>query len=463
MAKAWAGRFDQDTDARVESFTESVSFDHRLFRHDIAASIAHATMLAESDLVSADERDAICTTLKEIEAEIAEGHFEFDISKEDIHLHIESELIRRVGDPGRKLHTGRSRNDQVATDLKLWIRGELDERTKEIALLQGAFVQMAERSGPLILPGYTHLQRAQPVLAAHYLLSYVEKFERDRTRLADCRRRLNTLPLGAAALAGTSLPIDRRRVAELLKFDCIAANSLDVSSDRDFVVETVFVLVMIAEHLSAWAEEWVLWTTTEFDFLRLPDAFCTGSSIMPHKKNPDILELIRGRSARVIGDLQTLLVLIKGLPLAYNRDLQEDKPPLFDAMDTVRANVRMAQAVVQEAQWNRSSIESKLDQGFLDATTLMERLIASGTPMRTAHEAVGRLVKEAISRGCRLADLNLESFESLAPGKGTSIRDSLGVANAVSAFQSLGSTSPKLVREQLESWKQRLSTETVQS
>lgn len=457
MAKAWAGRFDQDTDAQVEEFTESVSFDRRLFRHDVAGSIAHATMLAENGLLSAQERDAICATLKEIEAEIATGSFAFDVSKEDIHLHIESELIRRIGDAGRKLHTARSRNDQIATDLKLWIRDELDALTGQVAQLQSALVGMAERSEDLIIPGYTHLQRAQPVLAAHYLLSYVEKFERDRTRIADCRRRLNALPLGAAALAGTSLPIDRRRVADLLGFENVAANSLDVSSDRDFVVETVFVLVLIAEHLSGWADEWVLWATTEFDFLRLPDAFCTGSSIMPQKKNPDVLELIRGRSARVIGDLQTLLVLLKGLPLAYNRDLQEDKPPLFDAMDTVRANLRLAGAIVQKAEWNRPSIEARLDRGFLDATTLMERLIALGTPMRTAHEAVGRLVKEAISRDCRLADLSPETFESLAPGNGSVLRDSLGVRKAVAAFQSLGSTAPELVRQQIVNWKERLS------
>lgn len=456
MAKAWGGRFESGTDARVEQFTESISFDRRLYRHDVAASVAHATMLAEVGLLSADERDAICRTLRAIESEIADGRFEFDVALEDIHLHIESELIRRLGDAGRKLHTARSRNDQVATDLKLWIRDEIDALDREVAELQRSFVRMADRSAELIIPGYTHLQRAQPVLAAHYLLAHVEKYQRDRGRLADCRDRMNSLPLGAAALAGTSLPIDRSRTAKLLAFDRVAANSLDVASDRDFVLETAFVLAIIAEHLSAWAEEWILWTTTEFDFLRLPDAFCTGSSIMPHKKNPDVLELIRGKTGRVVGALTALLVMVKGLPLAYNRDFQEDKPQIFDSMDAVRGSVRMAAALIDQAQWNRASIESTLDKGHLDATTLMEQLVLWGLPMRTAHEAVGRLVKEAVDRNCRLVDLEVEQFESLVAGRGGEIRDSLGAANALAAFRSYGSTAPNLVREQLCEWKRRL-------
>jgi argininosuccinate lyase len=457
MAKAWGGRFEGDTDARVERFTESISFDQRLYRHDIAGSIAHATMLSEVGLISADEAKAIESTLREIEKEIDENRFEFDISKEDIHLHIESELIARLGDTGRKLHTGRSRNDQVSLDLKLWTRDELDALEENLRRLQRALVHAAERSVDLIIPAYTHLQRAQPVLAAHYLLAYVEKYERDRERVGDARRRLNALPLGAAALAGTSLPINRQRVAELLGFETVAANSLDVSSDRDFVLETVFVLTMIAEHLSSWAEEWILWTTTEFNFILLPDAFCTGSSIMPQKKNPDVLELIRGKTARVIGSLQALLVLVKGLPLAYNRDLQEDKPRLFDAMDTVQASVELAAAMIEKAEWNRPVIESKLESGFLDATTLMELLIRAGTPMRSAHEAVGRLVREAIDKQSTLAELDVERFESLAPGKGSEIRSQLGTKKAVAAFQSEGSTAPTLVRQQVEKWKSRLA------
>lgn len=456
MAKAWGGRFEQETDRRVELFTESISFDKRLFRHDIRGSIAHARMLAEVGLIAEEDAKQIAATLGEIESEIAAGEFPFDISLEDIHLHIESELIRRLGDTGRKLHTARSRNDQIATDLKLWIRDQLDLLDEQLKAIQKALVAAAEKADDLIIPAYTHLQRAQPVLAAHYLLAYVSKYERDRSRIADCRRRLNVLPLGAAALAGTSLPIDRRRVAELLDFDAVADNSLDVSSDRDFVIESVFVLTLIAEHLSSWAEEWILWTTTEFDFLRLPDAFCTGSSIMPHKKNPDVLELIRGKTARVIGDLQALLVLVKGLPLAYNRDLQEDKPPLFDAFDTVLQSTALAAAMIEGAEFNRPSIEARLDSGFLDATTLMEQLIRRGVPMRSAHEAVGKLVKLCIDRNCRLVDLAEDEFEKLVPGSGGELKRTLGVANAVQSFVSEGSTAPNLVREQVRIWKQRL-------
>lgn len=456
MAKAWGGRFEEDTDKRVEQFSESISFDKRLYRHDIQGSIAHATMLAEVGLITPEDAQQITATLQEIEREIAEGRFAFDIALEDIHLHIESELIHRLGDAGRKLHTARSRNDQIATDLKLWIREHLDLLDEQLGSVQKALVSAAEKADDLIIPAYTHMQRAQPVLAAHYFLAYVAKYERDRTRLADCRRRLNVLPLGAAALAGTTLPIDRQRVAQLLGFDSVADNSLDVSSDRDFVLETAFVLTMIAEHLSAWAEEWILWTTTEFDFLHLPDAFCTGSSIMPHKKNPDVLELIRGKTARVIGDLQTLLVLVKGLPLAYNRDLQEDKPPLFDAMDTVLASTALAAAVIEGAEFKRPSIEARLESGFLDATTLMEQLIHHGVPMRSAHEAVGRLVKKCLDTRCRLAELPDEEFENLVPGNGATLKSKLGVANAVAAFVSEGSTAPEQVRKQLQIWKQRL-------
>src|SRR5205807_1759150 len=296
---------------------------------------AHARMLAEVGLLTSDEAERIAATLDEIAGEIERGQFEFSIKLEDIHTHIERALIERLGDTGRKLHTGRSRNDQVVTDVKLWVRDALDALDGRLQEMQAALVAAALRERDVVLPGYTHLQRAQPVLAAHYFLAYVEKYQRDRDRLADCRKRVNVLPLGTAALAGTSLPIDRDSVARQLGFDAVAANSLDVSSDRDFLIEFVFDLSLIALHLSGWAEEWVLWTTTEFGFLDLPDAFCTGSSIMPHKKNPDVLELTRGKAARVLGDLQNLMVLVKGLPLAYNRDLQEDKVALFDAFDTV--------------------------------------------------------------------------------------------------------------------------------
>jgi argininosuccinate lyase len=455
--KTWGGRFSGETDNRVEAFTESISFDRRLYRHDVRASQAHARMLAEVGLLTADEAAQIVTSLDAIAADIDRGEFAFSVKLEDIHTHIERALIERLGDIGRKLHTGRSRNDQVVTDVKLWVRDAIDNLDGQLRELQAALLAAAESNHDLVLPGYTHLQRAQPVLAAHYFLAYVEKYQRDRERLADCRQRVNVLPLGAAALAGTSLPIDRESVCRQLGFDTIAANSLDVSSDRDFLLEFVFDLSVIALHLSGWAEEWVLWSTTEFGFLDLPDAFCTGSSIMPHKKNPDVLELIRGKAARVVGDLQHLLVLVKGLPLAYNRDLQDDKVALFDAHDIVAASLELAAPLVRQARFRREVIAARLEDGFLDATTLMEFFIGQGVPMRAAHEAVGKLVRLCEQRRCRLADLEPEVYESVRPGLGSGVYKVLGVANALAAFRSAGSTAPAEVQRQLALWRQRLS------
>ena len=455
--KTWGGRFTGSTDERVELFTESISFDQRLYREDIRASQAHARMLASVDLLTIDESEQIINALNEIKTEIESDDFEYFISLEDIHTHIERALIERIGDVGRKLHTGRSRNDQVATDIKLWIRSAIDHLDELLKRLQASLLQSAEAHQDVIIPGYTHLQRAQPVLASHYFLAYIEKYQRDRERLSDCRKRVNVLPLGAAALAGTTLPIDRNHVAKELEFDSLARNSMDVSSDRDFLLEFVFDLSLIALHLSGWAEEWILWATTEFNFLDLPDAFCTGSSIMPHKKNPDVLELIRGKAARVVGDLQQLIVLVRGLPLAYNRDLQEDKPAVFDAFDTVAASVDLASALIPETKLRREVISSRLEAGFLDATTLMEHCIAQGLPMRAAHEAVGNLVRQCEEKNCRLADLPKESFEDIQTGLSEGVHQVLGVENAVRAFQSEGSTAPARVAEQLQWWKQQLS------
>src|SRR4051812_34277507 len=415
-------------------------------------------MLAEVGLLTADEATQIVASLDEIAARIDRGDFTFTIKLEDIHTHIERALIDRLGDVGRKLHTGRSRNDQVVTDVKLWVRDAVDAMDARLKALQTAFLGLGERHRDLVLPGYTHMQRAQPVLATHYALAYVEKVQRDRERLADCRKRVNVLPLGAAALAGTTLPIDRDSVARQLGFESVAANSLDVSSDRDFLVEFVFDLSLIALHLSGWAEEWVLWTTTEFGFLDLPDQFCTGSSIMPHKKNPDVLELTRGKAARVVGSLQQLLMLVKGLPLAYNRDLQEDKQPLFDAFDTVDAALELAAALIRETRLRREAIAARLEDGHLDATTLMEHLIAQGVPMRAAHEAVGKLVRLCEERRCRLADLPADVYETVRPGLAPGVYKVLGVANALGAFRGAGSTAPAEVDRQLEQWRTRLGT-----
>ncbi len=454
--KTWGGRFRGDTDRRVEAFTESIRFDQRLYRHDVRASQAHARMLAEVGLLTADEAEQIASALDAIAGEIDRGEFAFSIQLEDIHTHIERALIERLGDLGRKLHTGRSRNDQVVTDLKLWVRDAIDGLDALLLELQAALVDAAGRHPDVVLPGYTHLQRAQPVLAAHYFLAYAEKYQRDRDRLTDCRKRVNVLPLGAAALAGTSIPIDRDSVRRQLGFDAVAANSLDVSSDRDFALEFVFCLSTIALHLGGWAEEWVIWSTTEFNFLELPDAFCTGSSIMPHKKNPDVLELIRGKTARVVADLQQLMVLVKGLPLAYNRDLQEDKEPLFDAHDTVAASLEVAAALIRETRLRQDVIAARLEAGHLDATTLMEFLILQGTPMRSAHEAVGKLVRLCEERRCRLADLPPEMYESVRTGLGATVYRVLGVANALAAFRSYGSTAPAEVTRQLTLWRERV-------
>ncbi len=455
-AKAWGGRFTQRTDERVEAFTESISFDARLAAVDIRGSQAHARMLAKVGLLTGDEADLICNSLDDIGGEIERGEMTFRTDLEDIHMHIESRLIEKIGDVGRKLHTARSRNDQISTDLRLYVRDAIDQLDDLLADVQRAFVGRGESDVDVVLPGYTHLQRAQPVLAPHYWLAYCEKFQRDRDRLSDCRRRVNVSSLGCAALAGTSLPIDRHETARLLGFEAVAANSLDVSSDRDFLIETVSCLSLVAAHLSGWAEEWILWNTTEFGFLTLPDAFTTGSSIMPQKKNPDVLELIRGKSARVMAAVPQLLLLVKGLPLAYNRDLQEDKLALFGALDTVVACLELVPAIVANAQLNRETIAARIEEGFLDATALMEYLIQRGVPMRTGHETVGRLVALAESQGCRLADLSLNELREACEAVDESVSAFLGTDNAVGILRSYGSGGREPVAEQLTSWRHRL-------
>lgn len=451
-----SGVFEKATDERVAEFTESVSFDQRMLSQDVAGSTAHAQMLAKQGVITAEECEQIVTTLATIEKEIKSGELPLQQSLEDIHMNIEQALIDRIGDVGRKLHTGRSRNDQVSTDFRLWVRDALDELDAALIDVQKAFVERCASDEGVILPAYTHLQRAQPVLANHYWLAYCEKLERDRGRLADCRKRTNVSSLGVAALAGTSLPIDRHDVAERLKFADVARNSLDVSSDRDFVIESAFVLTMIAEHLSTWAEEWIIWSTVEFNFISLPQEFCTGSSIMPQKINPDVLEIIRGKTARIVGNLQTLLVLVKGLPLAYNRDLQEDKPPLFDSFDTVITCLKLAAPMIRGAELQRESIAGRLDLGYLDATTFMEYLIKRGIPQRTAHHLVGAIVREAMQRRVPLSELPLEIFQAADERLDDSVYEVLGVDRAVQAFVSYGSTNPDEVKKQVDFWRDRV-------
>ncbi|MFO7906522.1 MAG: argininosuccinate lyase [Pirellulaceae bacterium] len=451
-----SGVFATKTDHRVDEFTESISVDRRLYAHDIAGSIAHAQMLADVGLITAAECQQLVEGLRTIRSEIEQERFCWRVELEDIHMHIEQALIERLGDVGRKLHTGRSRNDQVGTATRLWIRDAIDRVDERLVAVQRAFVRRCERDEDVILPAYTHLQRAQPVLAPHYWLAYCEKYERDRHRLAACRRRVNCCPLGSAAVAGSTLPIDRRNVARRLGFDAVMANSLDASSDRDFVLEPLFVLSTIALHLSTWAEEWILWSTAEFGFLELPQAFCTGSSIMPQKVNPDILELTRGKAARVIGDLQTLLVLVKGLPLAYNRDLQEDKPALFDAFDTIQASLELAQPLVDGARLRRESIAARLEDGYLDATTLMEYLIRRGVAQRRAHHLVGTLTSRAMARNLPLSGLPLSEFQQLDSTLDASVYEVLGPQGAIGAFISEGSTGSEQVAKQVRHWKEQL-------
>jgi argininosuccinate lyase len=460
--KPWGGVFDHAIDRRVEKFTQSVTFDRRLATYDIRGSIAHANMLSAIGILTDHERHQIVVGLEQIGQDVECGRFEFRPELEDVHMNIERALVDRIGDVGRKLHTGRSRNDQVSTDLRLWVCDQIDAISNLLRELQRAFVGRASSDAGIILPGYTHMRRAQPVLATHFWLAYCEKFDRDCNRLADCRNRVIQLPLGTAALAGTTIPVDRQMVADELAFDGILANSLDSSSDRDFVLEFAFCLATIAVHLSGWADEWILWSTTEFNFLRLPQQFCTGSSIMPQKINPDVLELIRGKSARAIGNLTSLLVLMKGLPLAYNRDLQEDKERLFDSVDTVAASLEVAAAIVASAELDRDAVAARLELGYLDATTLMEHLIMKGVPQRTAHEIIGRLVNTAMKRGVPLAKLAVEEFQAAHPSLDQSVYQVLGAVNALAAFSSYGSSNPEQVNHQIAAWRQRLEDEADQ-
>ena len=458
--KAWGGRFSEPTDAALEAFTESISFDARLAEQDVRGSKAHASMLAHVGLLTEAERDQLHAGLDEVAADLAAGRLPLRPELEDVHMHIESALIKRLGDVGRKLHTARSRNDQVSTDLHLWTRDAIDTLDRQLLELQAAFVGRCEHDADIILPAYTHLQRAQPVMACHYWLAYCEKFDRDRGRLADARARVNQSPLGCAALAGTSLPIDREFSARELGFEGVRANSLDVSSDRDFLVEFCSALSLVAAHLSTWAEEWIIWNSTEFSLLKLPDRYTTGSSIMPQKRNPDVLELIRGKAARVMAAVPQLLVLIKGLPLAYNRDLQEDKLAAFDAFDTVSASLELAAAVVRHARLDRDAITARLEDGFLDATALMEHLIKAGVPMRTGHEIVGSLVARAEQSGQRLAELSLEDLREACDVLDESVYDVLGTQNAVAVLQSVGSGGREPVAQQVQRWQQRIAEET---
>lgn len=444
--KPWGGRFTAPTDAFVEAFTASVVFDKRLAPYDIEASIAHARMLAERGVLSDDDFTRIEQGLRAIGEDITGEQFTWSVELEDVHMNIERALIERIGEAGKKLHTARSRNDQVATDLRLYLRDEIDVLLGGLRDLMAALVDLASQETETVLPGYTHLQAAQPISFGHHLLAWFEMLMRDAGRLVDCRARVNTLPLGAGALAGTTFPIDRARVAELLGFDAVAENSLDAVSDRDFAIEFTAAAALLMVHFSRMAEELVLWNSQPFGFIELDDALCTGSSMMPQKKNPDLPELVRGKSGRVIGHLMALLTLMKSQPLAYNKDNQEDKEPVFDTVDTTLACIRAFTELVPSIKPNRSRMREAAASGYLAATDLVDHLVRLGRPFRDAHIAVGCAIQLAIERDCELKDLSLEDFKAIDSELDNSIYDVLDLDNALKARAHFGATAPDQVR-----------------
>ena len=454
--KAWGGRFSTDTHKQVEAFTASIDFDRRLAPHDIAGSIAHARMLAKCGILTNAEADTMVSGLEEIGEEIARGDFRFDAALEDIHMHVERRLTDKVGEVGGKLHTGRSRNDQVALDLRLYLREAIAAIREGIRTLQGVFVTKAEVHLNTMMPGYTHMQRAQPIVLAHHLLAYFEMFQRDRDRFAECLVRVNVLPLGAGALAGTTLPIDRAFVAKLLGFPAVSANSVDAVSDRDFAVEFLSCCAILAMHISRLAEELVLWASAEFGFVELPDAFATGSSIMPQKKNPDVAELSRGKTGRVYGDLISLLTVLKGLPLSYNRDLQEDKEPVFDAADTVRRMLEVLPPMLSAMTFRADRMRAATAEGFLNATDLADYLVTKGVPFREAHEIVGRVVRHCVESGERLEALPLSRLRQFSQAFGPDVGKYITLEACVERRQSAGGTSSRRVAEAIVQAKRTL-------
>ncbi len=453
----WGGRFEEAVDAFVQAFTASVTFDQRMYAQDIAGSIAHATMLAKVGVLTDDERDLIITGLNQVKATIEAGNFNWSIAREDVHMNIESELTDAIGYVGKKLHTGRSRNDQVATDIRLYLRDAIDVITAEIRRLQKGLVGVAEREADSIMPGFTHLQTAQPITFGHHMLAWTEMLERDHERLLDCRKRTNSLPLGSAALAGTTYPIDREYTASLLGFERVCQNSLDAVSDRDFAIEFTSAASILMMHLSRFSEELILWTSAQFHFIHLPDRFCTGSSIMPQKKNPDVPELVRGKSGRVFGHLMALLTLMKGQPLAYNKDNQEDKEPLFDTIDTLLGSLRAFADMMPAVQVRKDITREAARRGFATATDLADYLVKQGTPFRDAHEMVGKAVAYGVASGKDLAEMTLEEIRQFAPNANSDVFDVLTLEGSVAARDHLGGTAPIQVRAQVKRWQSLLS------
>ena len=444
--QSWGGRFSEPVDAFVARFTASVDFDKRLYKHDIQGSIAHATMLAKVGVLSDSERDSIIDGLRAIQDEIEAGQFNWQVELEDVHMNIEARLTDRIGITGKKLHTGRSRNDQVATDIRLWLREEIDVIVAELERLQRGLLDQAEQHAEVIMPGFTHLQTAQPVTFGHHLLAWFEMLCRDRERLLDCRKRVNRMPLGSAALAGTTYPIDRQLTCELLGFEAISGNSLDGVSDRDFAIEFCSAAALTMMHLSRFSEELVLWTSAQFNFIELPDRFCTGSSIMPQKKNPDVPELVRGKSGRVYGHLMSLLTLMKSQPLAYNKDNQEDKEPLFDAVDTLRDSLRAFADMIPAIQPRAEVMREAALRGFSTATDLADYLVRKGIPFRDCHEIVGHAVKYGVDSGKDLAEMSLEELRRFSDQIEQDVFEVLTLEGSVNARDHIGGTAPAQVR-----------------
>lgn len=444
--QSWGGRFNEPVDAFVARFTASVDFDKRLYRHDIMGSIAHARMLAAVGVLTEIERDAIVEGLEHIRAEIESGHFQWRTDLEDVHMNIEARLTERIGAVGKKLHTGRSRNDQIATDIRLWLRDEIDLILSELTRLQDGLLDQAEREAETIMPGFTHLQTAQPVTFGHHLMAWFEMLQRDCERLLDCRRRTNRMPLGSAALAGTTYPIDRELTCRLLGFEAISQNSLDGVSDRDFAIEFCAAASLAMMHLSRFSEELVLWTSAQFQFIELPDRFCTGSSIMPQKKNPDVPELVRGKSGRVFGHLTGLLTLMKGQPLAYNKDNQEDKEPLFDAADTLRDSLRAFADMIPAIRPRRETMREAARRGFSTATDLADYLVRKGLPFRDCHEIVGQAVKYGVDQGRDLAEMSIEELRRFSDRIDEDVFQILTLEGSVNARDHIGGTAPAQVR-----------------
>jgi len=448
----WKGRFHEETAPIVQQFTESVSYDWRLYRVDIQGSVAHAAALAKAGLLSQEERQLIETGLKAIEQEIAEGKFKFKVGLEDIHMNIESALTAHIGPAGAKLHTARSRNDQIALDLRLYLRNETDEIRVLLTNLQRALVQLASRYPDAILPGYTHLQRAQPVLFGHHLLAYVEMLERDRERLADCRKRINHMPLGSGAIAGSTIQLDRRFIAELLGFPELTRNSMDAVSDRDFAAEFLFAVSLIGIHLSRLSEDFILFATAEFALIKLSDAYTTGSSLMPQKKNPDVCELTRGKSGRLIGNLMSLLVTLKGLPMTYNRDLQEDKEPVFDSIDQVKLALEVYAGMVAVTEVDLRRMRNTAGDPALLATDLADYLVLHDVPFRQAHEIIGKLVAHSLDQNRGFDRMSLEEFRQFSSNFGPDVFEVLNLDRAIDSRTSIGAPSRKNVAAALEAW-----------